>query len=84
MAKAVEDTAYYRYSRLIALNEVGGDPATFGISVERFHAECAERFRSWPLSMATTSTHDTKRGEDEGDERARGPRGGRRRSTTRS
>ncbi|MEY4544786.1 MAG: hypothetical protein RL685_981, partial [Pseudomonadota bacterium] len=64
MAKAVEDTAYYRYSRLIALNEVGGDPATFGISVERFHAECAERFRSWPLSMATTSTHDTKRGED--------------------
>ncbi|HEU4583021.1 MAG TPA: glycogen debranching protein GlgX [Polyangiaceae bacterium] len=64
MAKAVEDTAFYRYNRLVALNEVGGDPATFGISLERFHAECAERFRSWPLSMATTSTHDTKRGED--------------------
>jgi len=64
MAKSVEDTAGYRYHRLIALNEVGSSPATFGISVERFHAECAERFRSWPLSMASTSTHDTKRGED--------------------
>lgn len=64
MAKAVEDTAFYRYGRLIALNEVGGDPARFGLSVERFHAEYAERFRSWPLSMVTTSTHDTKRGED--------------------
>ncbi|HKO94061.1 MAG TPA: malto-oligosyltrehalose synthase, partial [Polyangiaceae bacterium] len=64
MAKSVEDTACYRYSRLIALNEVGSSPATFGMSVERFHAECAERVRSWPLSMATTSTHDTKRGED--------------------
>jgi (1->4)-alpha-D-glucan 1-alpha-D-glucosylmutase len=64
MAKAVEDTAFYRYHRLIALNEVGGDPATFGVSAERFHAEYAERFRSWPLSMVTTSTHDTKRGED--------------------
>jgi (1->4)-alpha-D-glucan 1-alpha-D-glucosylmutase len=64
MAKAVEDTACYRYHRMIALNEVGSSPATFGISVERFHAECAERFRSWPLSMASTSTHDTKRGED--------------------
>lgn len=64
MAKAVEDTAFYRYGRLIALNEVGGDPARFGMSVERFHAEYAERFRSWPLSMVTTSTHDTKRGED--------------------
>jgi isoamylase len=64
MAKSVEDTAYYRYGRLIALNEVGSDPATFGISIERFHAESAERFRAWPLSMASTSTHDTKRGED--------------------
>lgn len=64
MAKAVEDTAFYRYTRLIALNEVGGDPAQFGLSTERFHAEYAERFRSWPLSMVTTSTHDTKRGED--------------------
>jgi glycogen operon protein len=64
MAKAVEDTAFYRYHRLIALNEVGGDPASFGISLERFHAQYAERLRSWPLSMVTTSTHDTKRGED--------------------
>ncbi len=64
MAKAVEDTAFYRYHRLIALNEVGGDPSEFGISLERFHAQYAERLRSWPLSMVTTSTHDTKRGED--------------------
>jgi isoamylase len=64
MAKSVEDTAFYRYPRLIALNEVGGDPASFGISLERFHAQYAERLRSWPLSMVTTSTHDTKRGED--------------------
>jgi isoamylase len=64
MAKSVEDTAFYRYHRLIALNEVGGDPAAFGLSAEHFHAQYAERFRSWPLSMASTSTHDTKRGED--------------------
>ncbi|HWO12208.1 MAG TPA: hypothetical protein VNN80_22085, partial [Polyangiaceae bacterium] len=64
MAKAVEDTALYRYHRLIALNEIGGDPASFGISLERFHAQYAERLRSWPLSMVTTSTHHTKRGED--------------------
>jgi (1->4)-alpha-D-glucan 1-alpha-D-glucosylmutase len=64
MAKAVEDTAFYRYHRFIALNEVGGNPAKFGLSTERFHAEYAERLRSWPLSMVTTSTHDTKRGED--------------------
>jgi isoamylase len=64
MAKSVEDTAFYRYARLIALNEVGADPATFGISLEWFHAQYAERLRSWPLSMVTTSTHDAKRGED--------------------
>jgi (1->4)-alpha-D-glucan 1-alpha-D-glucosylmutase len=64
MAKSVEDTAFYRYHRLIALNEVGGNPAQFGVPVERFHAESAERWRSWPLSMTTSSTHDTKRGED--------------------
>ncbi len=63
-AKAVEDTAYYRYARLICLNEVGAHPAKFGTSVEAFHAANAERARSWPLSMTTTSTHDTKRGED--------------------
>jgi isoamylase len=64
MAKSVEDTAFYRYHRLIALNEVGGNPAEFGLSVQRFHSKYAERLRSWPLSMVTTSTHDTKRGED--------------------
>ena len=64
MAKSVEDTAFYRYHRLIALNEVGGDPGSFGTSQERFHAQYADRLRSWPLSMVSTSTHDTKRGED--------------------
>jgi (1->4)-alpha-D-glucan 1-alpha-D-glucosylmutase len=64
MAKGVEDTAFYRYHRLAALNEVGGDPATFGISPERFHAQCAETQQRWPLTMTTLSTHDTKRSED--------------------
>jgi isoamylase len=64
MAKSVEDTALFRYHRLIALNEVGSDPAEHGISIESFHAQYAERLRSWPLSMVTTSTHDTKRGDD--------------------
>jgi len=64
MAKAVEDTAFYRYNRLICLNEVGGDPGQFGTSLERFHAQNLERRESWPLGMVTTSTHDTKRGED--------------------
>jgi (1->4)-alpha-D-glucan 1-alpha-D-glucosylmutase len=64
MAKAVEDTAFYRYNRLICLNEVGGDPGQFGTSLERFHAQNLERRESWPLGMVSTSTHDTKRGED--------------------
>jgi (1->4)-alpha-D-glucan 1-alpha-D-glucosylmutase len=64
MAKAVEDTAFYRYTRMMALNEVGGSPARFGTSVRDFHRENAERARSWPLSMTSTATHDTKRGED--------------------
>jgi glycogen operon protein len=64
MAKAVEDTAFYRYHRLVALNEVGGDPGQFGVSLEEFHRQNVERLRSWPLGMVTTSTHDTKRGED--------------------
>ncbi|HEX2570373.1 MAG TPA: malto-oligosyltrehalose synthase [Polyangia bacterium] len=64
MAKAVEDTAFYRYNRLLALNEVGGDPSHFAVPVEAFHEANQERLRSWPLSMVTTSTHDTKRGED--------------------
>ncbi len=64
MAKSVEDTAFYRYSRLICLNEVGGSPSRYGTSVEEFHRLNRDRARSWPLSMVSTSTHDTKRGED--------------------
>jgi (1->4)-alpha-D-glucan 1-alpha-D-glucosylmutase len=64
MAKAVEDTAFYRYHRLICLNEVGGMPGQFGTTVESFHRQNAERARAWPRSMISTSTHDTKRGED--------------------
>src|SRR5207247_9474314 len=64
MAKGVEDTTFYGYVPLVALNEVGGDPGCFGRSIEDFHHECAERQSSWPLSMITTSTHDTKRSED--------------------
>jgi (1->4)-alpha-D-glucan 1-alpha-D-glucosylmutase len=64
MAKAVEDTAFYRYARLICLNEVGTSPASFGTSIDAFHRGNLERARTWPLSMITTSTHDTKRGED--------------------
>jgi (1->4)-alpha-D-glucan 1-alpha-D-glucosylmutase len=68
MAKGVEDTAFYRYVRLLALNEVGGDPTRFGISVERFHAGSLERARRFPRGLLITQTHDTKRS---GDSRAR-------------
>jgi (1->4)-alpha-D-glucan 1-alpha-D-glucosylmutase len=68
MAKGVEDTAFYRYTRLLALNEVGGDPTRFGISVETFHAGCLERARRFPRGLLITQTHDTKRS---GDSRAR-------------
>ena len=64
MAKGVEDTAYYRYSRFIALNEVGGDPGQFGIPLQDFHALQAARLDRLPASMTSLSTHDTKRGED--------------------
>ena len=64
MAKSVEDTAFYRYPRLVCLNDVGGLPSKLGTSIDEVHAQCAERARSWPLSMTTTSTHDSKRGED--------------------
>jgi (1->4)-alpha-D-glucan 1-alpha-D-glucosylmutase len=64
MAKAVEDTAFYRYVRLVCLNEVGGSPARLGAALRDFHRDNQERARSWPLSMVTTATHDTKRGED--------------------
>ncbi len=64
MAKGVEDTAYYRYSRFIALNEVGGDPSQFGLDLAEFHARQAQRQADQPDSMTGLSTHDTKRGED--------------------
>jgi (1->4)-alpha-D-glucan 1-alpha-D-glucosylmutase len=64
MAKGVEDTALYRYVRLLALNDVGSDPSRFGISVERFHAANAERAQRFPLSLLATQTHDAKRSAD--------------------
>ncbi|MDP9417286.1 MAG: malto-oligosyltrehalose synthase [Actinomycetota bacterium] len=64
MAKGVEDTSFYRWFRLSALNEVGGDPGHLGRTVEEFHDWCTELQRDWPASMTTLSTHDTKRAED--------------------
>lgn len=64
MAKAVEDTTYYRYNRLVSLNEVGGDPQRFGVSVGEFHQLNLERRARRPYAMLATSTHDTKRSED--------------------
>ena len=64
MAKGVEDTVFYTYTRLISLNEVGGDPGRFGVAPDEFHAFCAETQRSHPASMLASSTHDTKRSED--------------------
>ncbi len=64
MAKGVEDTAFYNYHRLVSLNEVGGSPGAFGISVEELHEACAGNQRRWPAAMLATSTHDTKRSED--------------------
>ncbi|HZD52750.1 MAG TPA: malto-oligosyltrehalose synthase, partial [Woeseiaceae bacterium] len=63
-AKGMEDTAFYRYGRLISLNEVGGTPALPGASVEEVHAANQERLASWPHSMLASSTHDSKRSED--------------------
>jgi (1->4)-alpha-D-glucan 1-alpha-D-glucosylmutase len=63
-AKGVEDTAHYRYNRLVSLNEVGSDPAHYGQSPAAFHDENARRLARWPDAMLATSTHDTKRGED--------------------
>jgi (1->4)-alpha-D-glucan 1-alpha-D-glucosylmutase len=64
MAKGFEDTALYRYYRLLALNEVGGDPTRFGLTPAVFHNANRNRLRSHPHSMLATATHDTKRGED--------------------
>jgi (1->4)-alpha-D-glucan 1-alpha-D-glucosylmutase len=64
VAKGVEDTAFYRYGRLLALCDVGGDPGRFGIDADRFHAANAERAEHFPRAMLTTMTHDTKRSAD--------------------
>ncbi|HEX8750196.1 MAG TPA: malto-oligosyltrehalose synthase, partial [Nitrospira sp.] len=63
-AKGVEDTAFYRYNRLVSLNEVGGEPEQFGLSVEEFHKRMWERQARWPQALSASSTHDTKRSED--------------------
>ncbi len=64
MAKGLEDTAFYRYHRLVSLNEVGGNPRRFGLSAAAFHHMNEERARSFPHAMLASSTHDTKRSED--------------------
>jgi (1->4)-alpha-D-glucan 1-alpha-D-glucosylmutase len=64
VAKGTEDTAFYRYTRFVALNEVGGAPHRFGVSVAELHAAAAAREAAWPASMTALSTHDTKRSED--------------------
>lgn len=64
MAKGLEDTAFYRYCPLASLNEVGGDPRSFGVSAGFFHGKSAIRQASWPAALLATSTHDTKRSED--------------------
>ncbi len=64
MAKGVEDTAFYRVSRLASLTEVGADPAEFSVTIAEFHERQRTRLATHPLSMTTLSTHDTKRGED--------------------
>jgi (1->4)-alpha-D-glucan 1-alpha-D-glucosylmutase len=64
MAKGLEDTSFYRYNRLISLNEVGGDPDKFGTTLVEFHRANQERLAHWPKTMLATTTHDTKRSED--------------------
>ncbi len=64
MAKGVEDTAFYNFNRLASLNEVGGDPGRFGVSPDEFHQAARQIQERWPLTMLSTSTHDTKRSED--------------------
>jgi (1->4)-alpha-D-glucan 1-alpha-D-glucosylmutase len=64
LAKGIEDTASYRWPRLVSLNEVGGDPDLFGVPPAEFHAEAGRLAASWPATMTTLSTHDTKRQED--------------------
>jgi len=63
-AKGIEDTALYRHQRLVSLNDVGGDPDMFGMSVAAFHAASRDRALHWPATMLCTTTHDAKRSED--------------------
>jgi (1->4)-alpha-D-glucan 1-alpha-D-glucosylmutase len=64
MAKSLEDTAFYRWVPLLALNEVGGEPAGNLPTIDTFHGDNRQRLQRWPANMLTTATHDTKRGED--------------------
>ncbi|CAN5212017.1 malto-oligosyltrehalose synthase [soil metagenome] len=64
MAKGVEDTAFYCYDRFVAINEVGGDPGRFGLTVAEFHEASTTAARDWPATLLATTTHDTKRSED--------------------
>ena len=63
-AKGIEDTALYRHQRLVSLNDVGGDPDMFGLSIAAFHAASHDRSLNWPATMLCTTTHDAKRSED--------------------
>ncbi|MDN5572198.1 MAG: malto-oligosyltrehalose synthase, partial [Propionibacteriaceae bacterium] len=63
-AKGVEDTAFYRWTQLVALNEVGGAPDTWGLSPDTFHAWMSQMTTAWPDTMTCGTTHDTKRSED--------------------
>ncbi len=63
-AKGVEDTAFYIFNRLVSLNEVGGDPARFGIKADELHAYLGARQKAWPYGLSALSTHDTKRSDD--------------------
>ena len=63
-AKAIEDTLFYRDARLVSLNEVGGDPASFGVSASAFHGANRDRRAHWPHTLLATSTHDHKRSDE--------------------
>src|SRR5260370_7441573 len=64
MAKSIEDTCFYRYNRLLSLNEVGGAPRRSGIATAAFHHLAQERAKRWPNALSPSATHDTKRGAD--------------------
>src|SRR5215211_3338378 len=63
-AKAVEDTGFYRYGRLLSRNDVGFDAATFALDADAFHRRMQRRRADWPRALLATATHDHKRGED--------------------